>query len=262
MVILYQILVFIMKTLFKKLFITLAVLGASFATISALSPASVYADGVDFKGECRDGFLGLQSWDCGVEITNQDTLKSGIWIIVSNVLIDITVLASYLVIGYTIYGGYLYVFSAGEPGKAATGKKALAQAFIGLAIVMLASVIMNSIRIALLGANGSFAENCTEAGKCIDPSALVSNAIQWTVGIVGAVSLIFIVYGGISYTTSYGDQGKLQKARKMITYALIGLVIVALAEIITAFVSNMIRSAKPTSYINATISKEVHEKTI
>ena len=50
---------------------------------------------------------------------------------------------------------------------------------------------------------------------------------------------------------------KLKKAKDMITYALIGLAIVALAEIITAFVSNMIREANQVSL--TTTTKEYHE---
>ena len=89
---------------------------------------------------------------------------------------------------------------------------------------------------------------------------MVVNLIQWVVGIAGVVSAAFVVYGGITYTTSSGDAAKLQKAKNMIIYALIGLAIVALAEVITAFVSNMIREANKNAYINETIiSKEVHE---
>lgn len=67
--------------------------------------------------------------------------------------------------------------------------------------------------------------------------------------------------------TSAGDSQKAQKARQTILYALIGLAIVALAEIITAFVTNMINDAKAENSYHITnqivISKEVHEnKTI
>ena len=53
-----------------------------------------------------------------------------------------------------------------------------------------------------------------------------------------------------------------KKAKNTILYALIGLIIVALAEIITAFVSNTILNAKTSvldSNDNITITKETHE---
>ena len=204
--------------------------------------------------------LGMVSWNCHVNINNEESLKSGIWTIVANVLTDLTVIAAYLVIGYVIYGGYQYMLSNGDPGKVANGKKTLVQAFIGLAIVILSNVILNTIRIAL-GAN--FADDCT-ASECVDPNDMVTGAIQWVIGVAGVVAVVFVVIGGISYATSAGDSNKLQKAKQTILYAIIGLILVALAEVITAFVSNMIRTAEQEAFNNEiTIAKEVHEnKTI
>lgn len=211
---------------------------------------------------CRN-FLGLTSWDCNVNITNEETLKSGIWQIAANVATDITVLAAYLVLGFVIYGGYLYILSSGDPNKVATGKKTLIQAFIGLAIVMLAYVILNAIRIALIGTDSFATCDLSTGSNCANANDLVTTSIQWVIGIAGVVAVIFVVYGGISYATSSGDSNKLQKAKQTILYALIGLVIVGLAELITAFVSGIIRDAKPAdteSFINqTTIVKELNE---
>ena len=222
---------------------------------SSQSPKAVFDD-----DECRN-FLGLVSWNCGVHISDEASLKNGIWQIVSNIATDITVVAAYLVLGYVIYGGYLYIFSTGDPGKVAAGKKTLTHAFIGLAIVLSAYAIMSTIRFALLGAGGKLAcDPLNNGAGCVDPNTLVTGAIQWVVGVVGFVALIFVVYGGIAYITSTGEPGKLQKAKQTILYALIGLVIVALAEIITAFVSGIIRNANGMGYTNTTIiSKELHD---
>lgn len=233
----------------------------SILPVTIVTETPVYANSSAFKGRTGTAcnvFLGFTTWDCGVNISNQDSLKKGIWTIAVNILSDITVAAAYLVLGYVIYGGYQYIFSAGDPGKVATGKKTLSQAFIGLAIVMSANIIMSSIRFALLGANGSFSDCATN--ECVNAGAMVTNTIQWFIGMAGVVSAIFVVYGGIAYISSSGDPTKLQKAKSVIVYALIGLAIVALAEIITAFVSNMIREANTGVINNQTfISKEVHE---
>lgn len=248
----------------KKILAPLIISIVAFSSL-LLIPSSAYADAL-FKGRTGSacgGFLGLTSWDCGVNISDQESLKAGIWTIAANILTDITVIAAYLVLGYVIYGGYQYTMSGGDPGKVANGKKTLSQAFIGLAIVMSANIIMTTIRFALLGGSGALNCNLETGANCVDPNTMVTNAIQWVIGIVGIVAAVFVVYGGISYTTSAGDPGKLQKAKQTILYAIIGLIIVALAEIITAFVSNMIREADNKaafSPINQTsISKEVHE---
>ena len=191
-------------------------------------------------------FLGLTSWDCGLpsSIDDEETLKTNIWTIGANIAVDIAVVAAYLVLGYVIYGGYLYTFSAGEAGKVAAGRKTLAQAFIGLAIVMSAYIILTALRIALLGENGTFNCNPRTGENCLtDPTSVIIGAINWFISIAGIASAIFLVYGGIQYTISSGDAAKVQKAKQMITYSLIGLAIVALSFSITAFVSNMIRNA-------------------
>lgn len=196
-----------------------------------------------FSGSCRT-LLGLVSWDCNVNISDQNSLKSGIWTIVANVLTDLTIIAAYLIVGFVIYGGYQYIMSGGDPGKVANGKKTLTHAFIGLAIVISANAILASIRIAL---GADFTSKCiTESANCYhqdNASNIVTSAIQWTIGIGGIVSAIFVVYGGISYITSAGDASKLQKAKQTILYALIGLAIVGLAEIITLTVTNIINDA-------------------
>lgn len=246
--------------MFKRIVLSLFIC----LTLGTLISAHVFADNADiYVGDCNY-VLGLTSWDCGVKVSNQESLKSGVWTIAANVATDITVVATYLALGFVIYGGYLYIFSGGEAGRITTSKKVLPQAFIGLFIVLTANVIFSSIRIAMIGTSGNFG-NCVEG--CINPTQMVSSTISWVVGIAGAVAAIFVVYGGISYVISSGDPQKLQRAKQIILYALIGLAVVALAEIITAFASNAINdAAKPGGnalYINqTTISKEVHDTKI
>lgn len=251
-----------MKNLSKKFLIAGLIIATISAVFSFVAPVTTFADS-GFHGTCRN-FLGLTSWDCGVNIQTEDDLKNNLWTIAANIATDITVIAAYLVLGYVIYGGYLYISSSGDPSKVAAGKKTLTHAFIGLAIVMSANVIMGAVRIALVGNSGNIGNCATDSG-CVDPNTMVTNLIQWVIGIAGIVAAIFVVCGGISYATSSGDPSKLQKAKQIILYALIGLVVVALAEIITAFVSNIIREANKNAYINqTTISKEVtiHETKI
>ncbi len=54
--------------------------------------------------------------------------------------------------------------------------------------------------------------------------------------IVGIVAVIMIVYGGFRYITSGGDSGNVTSAKNTILSAIIGLVIVALAQFIVKFV--------------------------
>lgn len=249
-----------MKQFFKKVFTILAIIFTVSSVSLAISPSQpAYAAPPASAGTCRT-ILGLKSWDCNTKAwDSEDNLKMNIWIIATNIANDIVIIAAYLVLGYVIYGGYLYMFSSGDANKAATGKKTLTRAFIGLAITMSSTIIVNTIHIALLGSSGAFSGDCART-QCVDPNVLVTNLIQWVVGIAGVVAAVFVVIGGVSYITASGDASKLQKAKTTIIYAVIGLIIVAFAEMITAFVSNAIREAN-TGYNDSTIiAKELNEK--
>ena len=54
--------------------------------------------------------------------------------------------------------------------------------------------------------------------------------------VVGIVAVVMIVVGGFKYITSGGDSGKITSAKNTIVYAVIGLVVVALAQFIVKFV--------------------------
>lgn len=55
---------------------------------------------------------------------------------------------------------------------------------------------------------------------------------------VGALSVIFIIVGGIMYTISGGDPKKTAQAKDTLLYAIIGMVIAAVAGLIVKFVLN------------------------
>lgn len=54
--------------------------------------------------------------------------------------------------------------------------------------------------------------------------------------LIGAVSVIVIIIGGIMFTVSAGDAGRAKKAKDTILYAVIGLIIAILAFSIVNFV--------------------------
>ena len=65
---------------------------------------------------------------------------------------------------------------------------------------------------------------------------ILRNVINFFSLIVGVVSVIMIIYGGLKYITSGGDSGNVSGAKNTIIYALIGIVIVALSQFLVRFV--------------------------
>jgi uncharacterized membrane protein len=56
--------------------------------------------------------------------------------------------------------------------------------------------------------------------------------------LVGIVAVIMIIYGGFRYITSGGESGAVGNAKNTIVYAIIGLILVALAQTLVHFVLN------------------------
>lgn len=69
-----------------------------------------------------------------------------------------------------------------------------------------------------------------------DVNNVITLAINIISIIVGVVAVIMIVFGGFKYITSNGDSGAVSGAKNTILYAIIGLIVVALAQIIVRFV--------------------------
>ena len=71
---------------------------------------------------------------------------------------------------------------------------------------------------------------------------LIRNIIRFITIIVGAVSILMIIFAGFKYITSGGDSSKITSAKNSLVYAIIGLVIIALAQVIVRFVLTTARS--------------------
>lgn len=69
--------------------------------------------------------------------------------------------------------------------------------------------------------------------------ALIGAALTF----VGVIFLILVIYGGIMWMTSGGNEEKAGKAKKLIATAVIGMVIIFGAYVITAFVLSQISTA-------------------
>lgn len=69
-----------------------------------------------------------------------------------------------------------------------------------------------------------------------DQNGTVQKVINFMLYVVGILSVVMLIWGGIRYTTSAGDAGKVTSAKNTILYALIGLVVAVLAYAIVQFV--------------------------
>jgi hypothetical protein len=90
------------------------------------------------------------------------------------------------------------------------------------------------------GANFQFTENpgqCNVAGTDATTriNSIVHTIVNLLSAIVGIVAVIMIIVGGFRYITSGGNDTSVTAAKNTILYAIIGLVVVALAQILVRF---------------------------
>lgn len=60
----------------------------------------------------------------------------------------------------------------------------------------------------------------------------IVKVINFILGFTGLLALVALIYGGISYIISFGDENGAEKAKRVILYAIIGLIVIALSAVI------------------------------
>jgi len=90
------------------------------------------------------------------------------------------------------------------------------------------------------GVNGAAGQqDCTTPkNPSTDLNSLLKKIINVVSVLVGAVAVVMIVIGGFRYVTSAGSDSGTAAARKTIIYAIVGLIVSAMAQIIVHFVLN------------------------
>lgn len=61
--------------------------------------------------------------------------------------------------------------------------------------------------------------------------------------LIGAISVVMLIIGGIRYTISAGDSGNITAAKNTILYAIVGLIVAFLAYAIVRFVLSSLSAA-------------------
>lgn len=113
----------------------------------------------------------------------------------------------------------------------------------------LLSRLIPLIPAALLGAPSALAQTSgaffqTEPATGITAAAQgslgqnVTTILNYALGFLGLVAVGFIIYGGVLMVTSAGNEEGVGKAKKIITYAAIGIVLIMLSYTIVTFVTS------------------------
>ena len=73
--------------------------------------------------------------------------------------------------------------------------------------------------------------------QCIVP--LFSTIVNWALIFAGVVALFFIIFSGYKFLTSGGDPKQTEGARKTLTWAIVGLILILMSFAIVRFVADV-----------------------
>ena len=93
-------------------------------------------------------------------------------------------------------------------------------------------------------ASGSGCAEPTGSGSVQNAIKVAVNVLSWVVGIT---AVIVVIFGGFRYVTSGGDSTKVGSAKNTILYAVIGLIVVAMAQVIVRFTLNKTTGNTPAA---------------
>ncbi len=132
-----------------------------------------------------------------------------------------------------VLSGFRTVVSQGEEEQVTTQRKAILWTIVGLGLILVNQVVVENIFIKPVR------ENAGQIQKTNVDTVLgaFGTVIQFILGFVGLVAFAALVYGGASMVANYGNDELVERGKKIIKNAIIGIVIILSAF---AIVSTMI----------------------
>lgn len=228
-----------LKSKLSKLTLSLALLVAPLLAAASLAPAFAadptdicslpnVSDEIKASAGCSDSTPKLQD-------------------VVTSIVNGVIAVVGFVAVCFVVYGGILYMTSAGDSAKTTKGRNTIFYALIGIAICALSFVIVNFVLINLIQGSGG-GSGSGEAGVELvgngdgELTAYVGSIVKGVIAVLGFVCVIVMIFGGTNYMASGGDSAKVQKAKNTILYGLIGLIICVLAfAIVNLVIVNIIQ---------------------
>ncbi|MEK7548385.1 MAG: pilin [Patescibacteria group bacterium] len=75
--------------------------------------------------------------------------------------------------------------------------------------------------------------------NCVQGSIEYWREILFVLGAV--IAFFFIIYGAFQMVTAFGDEAKYTQAKKTVTWAVVGLIVALLAQVIITFFTALLR---------------------
>lgn len=98
-----------------------------------------------------------------------------------------------------------------------------------------------------IGIAGGGSSDCSDSGG-LTVEGVIKNVINILSLVIGVVAVFMIMFAGFKFITANGDANAVSSARNTIIYAIVGLVVAALAQVIVKFVLVKVTTPPKTAY--------------
>lgn len=71
-----------------------------------------------------------------------------------------------------------------------------------------------------------------------DVNVIIGRVIQGFLSVSGTIALLMFIYGGLIWLTSNGNPDNIKKGKKILVWAILGIVVIASAYVITNTILN------------------------
>lgn len=225
----------------RKLLVLMALVGLGFSLVPAMPTLANQHDTNVAPCNAGGNFFSFPTWykylDCdeggnGSPVIGQDGEGNydlnQLWLIGAAVFEMLSRVAGLLAVFLIIWGGFRYITSVGNADQASNARKTIINALIGLIIAIMATALVSFTVQTLSGGTDDLSQ--------VSTTGTIERVLSFVYAVAGAASVIAIIIGGLKFVTSSGDPQGVNSARNTIIYAVIGLVVVIFASLITTFV--------------------------
>lgn len=95
------------------------------------------------------------------------------------------------------------------------------------------------------GVNVKFETRKLNEFNISSPEQLIGRIIQVLMGFMGSIMFGLYVYAGVEWMTARGDEGKIEKAKKIMTWATAGAAVMLASYVIVSNIFNLVSSGVP-----------------
>lgn len=118
-------------------------------------------------------------------------------------------------------------------------QKAIVQNLSIIAVMFFSVVLLGQDALALQ----LDSQNLTAGGNISQDTNIIQTVfrvINFVLAVAGGFAVLFIIIGGFRYITSAGNDNQVESAKNILTYSVIGLVVVLLAFVIASTINGLL----------------------